>query len=154
MHDKMLNNNNSVKWNDFGFMVFVLAFYLSIKLLFLINKIMKTCIYKIFIITVLMAICTVASAQKVYSVKYENQADLKVFVVKYENQADLNVYKVKYENQAGDNNGKWFFTDYGNQAKFTIYFVEYENQADLKIYFVEYENQAGWRERDKMQLLY
>jgi hypothetical protein len=34
-----------------------------------------------------------AQAQKVYSVKYENQADVKVFVVKYENQADLKVYK-------------------------------------------------------------
>ena len=47
-----------------------------------------------------------ASAQKVYSVNYPNQADIKVFVVKYENQADLNVYKVKYENQAGENDGK------------------------------------------------
>ena len=40
-------------------------------------------------------------AQKVFSVNYENQADVKVYVVKYENQADLKVYKVKYENQAG-----------------------------------------------------
>jgi hypothetical protein len=42
-------------------------------------------------------------AQKVFSVDYENQADVKVFVVNYENQADLKVYKVKYdyENQAG-----------------------------------------------------
>ena len=37
-------------------------------------------------------------AQKVFSVQYSNQADLKVFVVKYANQADLKVYKVNYEN--------------------------------------------------------
>jgi hypothetical protein len=37
------------------------------------------------------------SAQKVFSVDYSSQADLKVFVVKYESQADLNVYKVKYQ---------------------------------------------------------
>jgi hypothetical protein len=80
-------------------------------------------------------------AQKVFSVEYENQADVKVFVVPYENQADLAVFKVKYENHAGDNNGKWFFT-------------AYENQADLKIYFVEYENQAGWKKREKMHLMY
>ena len=43
---------------------------------------------------------TVCKAQKVFSVNYENQADVKVFVVDYENQADLLVYKVKYENQA------------------------------------------------------
>ena len=40
-------------------------------------------------------------AQKIYSVDYENQADVKVFVVDYENQSDLKVYKVNYENQAG-----------------------------------------------------
>ena len=44
---------------------------------------------------------SVCKAQKVFSVEYENQADVKVFVVDYENQADLKVYFVKYENQAG-----------------------------------------------------
>ena len=47
-------------------------------------------------------------AQKVFSVEYENQADIKVFVVAYENQADLKVYRVKYENQANGNEGRWF----------------------------------------------
>lgn len=65
------------------------------------------------------------SAQKVYSVKYENQADLKVYKVKYQNQADKKIYLVKYA-----------------------------NQADLKIYFVKYENQAGWNDKSKMQLMY
>ena len=60
---------------------------------------------------------TFCQAQKVFSVDYENQADVKVFVVSYENQADLKVYKVKYENQAGQNDGKWFFTAYSNQSK-------------------------------------
>ena len=57
---------------------------------------------------------SICKAQKVFSVNYENQSDVKVFVVNYENQADLLVYKVKYENQAGQNNGKWFFTKYEN----------------------------------------
>ena len=35
-------------------------------------------------------------AQKVYSVDYSSQADVKVFVVNYESRADLNVYKVDY----------------------------------------------------------
>lgn len=47
-------------------------------------------------------------AQKVHSVDYENQVEVKVLVVKYENQADLKVFKVKYNNQAGQNDGKWF----------------------------------------------
>jgi hypothetical protein len=93
-------------------------------------------------------------AQKVYSVDYENQAEVKVFVVQYENQADLKVCKVKYENQAGENDGKWFFTNYANQAKKKIYFVKYENQADVKIYFVNYENQAGWRNNSKKHYFY
>ena len=40
-------------------------------------------------------------AQKVFSVAYANQADVKVFVTDYENQADLKVFKVAYANQAG-----------------------------------------------------
>lgn len=110
--------------------------------------------YKLLGLLILLPAFNLVSAQKVFSVEYPNQADVKVFVVKYENQADLKVFKVKYENQAGENNGKWFFTEYSNQAKKKIYFVEYENQADLKIYFVEYENQAWWREKKKMHLLY
>jgi len=72
---------------------------------------------------ILLAISAASPAQKVFSVKYENQADVKVYVVKYENQADLKVFKVKYENQAGENNGRWFFTKYENQAKKKIYFA-------------------------------
>lgn len=45
------------------------------------------------------------SAQKVFSVQYANQANVKVFVVDYENQADLKVFKVKYANHAGKNYG-------------------------------------------------
>ena len=47
-------------------------------------------------------------AQKVFSTKYENQADVKVFVV-------------EYENQAKGNEGKWFFTKYSNQAKKKVF---------------------------------
>lgn len=48
-----------------------------------------------------LALASLVSGQKVYSVEYPNQADVKVFVVKYENQADLKKYFVVYENQAG-----------------------------------------------------
>ena len=72
---------------------------------------------QLLIMLVLFNVFLAVPAQKVFSVEYANQADVKVFVVKYENQADLKVYKVKYENQAGENNGKWFFTEYANQAK-------------------------------------
>lgn len=92
-------------------------------------------------------------SQKIYSVKYSNQSDIRVFVVKYENQADLKVYKVKHQNEVGNNNGTWFFVEYQNQADKKIYFVEYENQADLKVYFVNYKNQAGWRNKSKSHLM-
>ena len=69
------------------------------------------------ILAILLLTNGVANAQKVYSVDYETQADVKIFVVKYENQADLKVYKVKYETQAGNNDGKWFFTKYRTHAK-------------------------------------
>ena len=80
-------------------------------------------------------------SQKVFSVNYANQADIKVFVVDYENEADLKVFKVKYPNEAVKNDGIWFFT-------------EYKNQADLKILFVKYKNEAGWKNKEKSHLLY
>lgn len=55
--------------------------------------------------TLLLALSVRANAQKVFSVDYANQAEVKVFVVRYENQADLKVFRVKYENQAGQNDG-------------------------------------------------
>lgn len=110
---------------------------------------------KAILVTVLMLVTLgFVKAQKVFSVDYANQADVKVFIVGYENQADLCVYKVEYSNQSGDNDGKWFFTDYENQADKNIYFVDYENQADLNIFFVEYENQAGWKSNKKKDLMY
>lgn len=95
-----------------------------------------------------------ANAQKIYSVQYESQADIKVFVVKYESQADLKVYKVDYESRAQGNEGLWFFVEYESRADKKVYFVDYESQADLKIYFVEYESRAGWINKSLMHLLY
>ncbi|HRZ76442.1 MAG TPA: DUF6150 family protein [Bacteroidales bacterium] len=46
-------------------------------------------------------LCQHISAQKVYSVEYPYQADLKVFATVYNYQADLKVYKVEYDYQAG-----------------------------------------------------
>ena len=39
------------------------------------------------------------NAQKVFSVKYASQADIRVFVVEYESRADLVVYKIDYESR-------------------------------------------------------
>jgi hypothetical protein len=109
---------------------------------------------KVFILISFLLLTSFCYSQKVFSVKYSNQADVKVFVVKYENQADLKVYKVKYQNETGKNDGNWFFVKYQNLADKKIYFVEYENQADLKIFFVSYKNQAGWKNKDKIHLMY
>ena len=48
-------------------------------------------------------------AQKIYTVNYSSQSDIKVFVVEYESQADLKVFKVDYKTQAKGNNGLWYF---------------------------------------------
>ena len=106
------------------------------------------------IITIALLFAGKIEAQKIYSVDYQSQADVKVFVVDYESQADLKVYKVKYESQAGKNDGKWYFVKYESQADVKIYFVDYESQADLKIFFVDYESQAGWRNKEKKHLMY
>ena len=95
-----------------------------------------------------------ANAQKVYTVEYSSQADVKVFVVDYESQADLCVYKVDYSSQAGKNDGNWYFVDYSSQADKKIFFTDYSSQADVKIYFVEYRSQAKWKKKEQMHLFY
>ena len=93
-------------------------------------------------------------AQKVFSVNYSSQADVKVFVVDYESQADLCVHRVDYASQATGNSGAWFWVDYESQADKKIFFVDYESQADLKIYFVDYPSQSKWKNRGKMHLMF
>ena len=53
------------------------------------------------ILIILFLIPLTSYSQKVYSVDYSNQSDVKVFVVEYENQCDLKIFFVKYKNQAG-----------------------------------------------------
>lgn len=104
------------------------------------------------LLTILLPV--ISFSQKIYSVDYANQADIKVYVVEFENQCDLKVYKVDYANQVDGNKGLWYFVEYGNQADKKIFFVDYENQSDLKVFFVEYQNQAGWRNKSKQAELY
>ena len=92
--------------------------------------------YKLFIITLILCFLPLfLSAQKVYKVDYESQADLKVYIVDYESQCDLKVYYVDYESQASKE-GLWYVVKYESQADKKIYFVDYESQADLKIYIL------------------
>ncbi|MDG1393304.1 MAG: DUF6150 family protein [Flavobacteriaceae bacterium] len=104
-------------------------------------------------LVITMFVIQFASAQKLFSVGYQNHADIAACVMKHANQADLKVYKVDYSNQAKGNKGLWFFTEYSNQADKTIFLVNYPNQADLKIFYVEFENQAGWVNEAKKELL-
>ena len=56
---------------------------------------------KLLFLSAILLFLGTTNAQKVYSVKYESQADVKVFVVKYESQADLKIFFVDYQSQAG-----------------------------------------------------
>lgn len=96
----------------------------------------------------------IANAQKVFSVEYESQADVKVFVVDYESRADLLVFKEEYESRAGKNDGHWYFVDYESQADKKIFFVEYESQADVKIFFADYSSRAGWENKKLIHHFY
>lgn len=93
-------------------------------------------------------------SQKVFSVDYASQADVKIFVVDYASQADLKVFKVDYSSQAGKNDGAWFFVDYASQSDKKIFFVDYASQADIKVFFVDYKSQCGWTRSSKKQLFY
>ena len=63
-------------------------------------------------------------SQKIFTVNYSSQSDIKVFVVNYESQADLNVFKVDYESQSKGNEGLWYFVKYKSMSDKNIFFVE------------------------------
>ena len=63
---------------------------------------------------------SIAYSQKMYSVDYSSQADVKVYVVDYSSQADLKVYKVDYSSQVRGNEGLWFFVDYSTQSDLSL----------------------------------
>lgn len=94
-----------------------------------------------------------SQAQKIYSVKYSHRADVKVFVVDAEY---LVVYKTDkdYRAKSVDNKGIWFFTDREYRADKKVYFTDRQHDADLKIFFTDKEYRAGWRNREKMPLMY
>ncbi len=100
------------------------------------------------------ALSYTAVAQKVYSVDYKSDADVKVYTVDYKSDADLVVYKVSYKSDASGNGGLWFFVDYKSDADKKVYFVDYKSDADLKIYFADYKSDAGWKNSSKKHLMY
>jgi hypothetical protein len=65
----------------------------------------------------------------------------KIYTVDYPSQADLKVFKVDYQSLSKENEGLWCF-------------VKYPSQSDLKIFFVKYKSQSGWRNNSKKHLLY
>ena len=77
---------------------------------------------KLLFLTVFLLISGITNAQKVFTVEYASQADVKVFVVDYESRADLSIFKVDYESRAGENDGNWFFVDYVSQADVITFF--------------------------------
>jgi len=109
---------------------------------------------KILFLTLCLLSSTIPMAQKVFSVEYASQADVKVFVADYESRADLSVFKVDYESRAGKNDGNWFFVDYASRADKKIFFVDYASQADVIIFFTEYTSGVGWKKKDKIHLFY
>jgi hypothetical protein len=113
------------------------------------NSFVKTCFLILFLI-----IPSIMLSQKIYSVEYASQCDIKVFEVEYESECDLKVFKVEYESQVKGNEGLWYFVKYPSQSDKKIFFVEYESQSDLKIIFVKYKSQSGWRDQSKKHLLY
>jgi hypothetical protein len=109
---------------------------------------------KIFFLTLCLMISSITKAQKVFSVEYASQADIKIYVADYESKSDLSVFKVDYESRAGNNDGNWFFVDYVSKADKKIFFVEYSSQADIIIFFVDYSSRAGWIKKEKIHLFY
>jgi len=64
------------------------------------------------------------------------------------------VYKVSSPYDADGNKGLWYFCDSKYDAKKQIWFSESRYDADLLIFFVESRYDAGWREKEKIHLMF
>jgi hypothetical protein len=93
-------------------------------------------------------------AQKIYSTDSQYDADVTVYVTDSKYDADLLVYKVSSQYEADGNEGLWFFTESKYDADKKIYFTDSKYAADLIIYFTDSKYDAGWKNRQKIYLLY
>ena len=78
----------------------------------------------------------------------------KVFSCNNRYDADLLVFKVSNAYDADGNKGLWYFCKNKYDAKKIVWFAENKYDADLLVCFVENKYDAGWREKEKMLLLY
>jgi len=108
----------------------------------------------IFILIPFLFLSLVSSAQKIYSCESKYDADVKIFVVESKYDADLLVYKADSKYDAKGNEGIWHFVESKYDADKLVYFTESKYNAYLLIYFVESRYDAGWRNRERIYLLY
>ena len=108
----------------------------------------------IFTLVAFLFLSLVSNAQKIYSCDSKYDADVKIFEVESKYSADLLVYKSDSRYDAKGNEGLWYFTESRYDADKLVYFTESKYDADLLIYFVESRYDAGWRNRERIYLLY
>ena len=96
------------------------------------------------IVTVLITLLigTQCTAQTMYEVKYQTQADLLVYEVQYPEQADIRYWIAPYQSQANETKHHWYWVQYQSQADYTIYWVKYRSQADRLVHQVQYPTET------------
>lgn len=108
----------------------------------------------ILLITGMLFITLSTEAQKIFSCDSRYDADVKIFVVDSKYDADLLVYKEESRYNATGNEGLWYFVESRYDADKKVFFTDSKYDADLLIYFVESKYNAGWRNKERIYLLY
>ena len=107
----------------------------------------------LFVISFFVISATV-KAQKIYSCDSRYDADVLIHVVDSRYDADLLVYKEESKYNATGNEGLWHFVESKYDADKKVYFTDSKYDADLLIYFVDSRYDAGWRNKERIYLLY
>lgn len=108
----------------------------------------------ILVITSVFIISASASSQKIYSCDGRYDADVLIYVVDSRYDADLLVYKEESKYNATGNEGLWHFVESRYDADKKVYFTDSKYDADLLICFVDSRYDAGWRNKERIYLLY
>jgi len=110
--------------------------------------------FLILLVSFLLFLSGSIKAQKIYSSDSRYDADIKIFVVDSRYDADLLVYKTESRYDATGNEGLWHFVESKYDADKKVYFSDSRYDADLLIHFVDSRYDAGWRNKERIYLLY
>ena len=96
----------------------------------------------IVMIIIQLLTCQTATAQTMFEVKYQTQADVRLWKAKHRSQADFTYWIAPYRSQANRQFNHWYIVDYPSQAEVKFIWVTHRSQATHVVWQEKYGSQT------------